>query len=105
MKAEEFVTIFKKHKDNMLNCYLTTFDTKVSKFITDLRLNKEQMLILEKLIDTLLTDSYYTMLLGLDGVANIGGIQQTYKIYDEKGNLISDCGDIEVAAYEVFHGD
>jgi len=51
----------------------------------------------------MLTDVFYSILLGLDGAANIGGIQQQYKIYDENNNLIS--GDFEGAAYEIFHGE
>ena len=37
----------------------------------------------------------YTILLGLDGEASIGGIQQSYKIVDESGCEISNCGEIE----------
>ena len=45
----------------------------------------------------------YPVLLGLDGESSIGNIQQTYKIYDEEGSLISDCGELEASAYEYFH--
>ena len=59
---------------------------------------------LKEVIDTLLTDVFYSILLGLDSENSIGDTQQTYKIYDEEGNLISDCGELEVSAYEYFHG-
>ena len=59
---------------------------------------------LKDVIDTLLTDVFYSVLLGLDGESSIGNIQHTYKILDEKGNLISDCGELEASAYEYFHG-
>jgi hypothetical protein len=59
---------------------------------------------LKEVIDTLLTDVFYSVLLGLDGKNFIGNTQHTYKIYDEEGNLISDCGELEVSAYEYFHG-
>ena len=59
---------------------------------------------LKEVIDTLLTDIFYSILLGLDGERSIGNTQQTYKIYDEEGNLISDCGELEASAYEYFHG-
>jgi len=36
---------------------------------------------------------------------SLGGVQQTYKIYDEQDALISDCGDIESAAWNAFQGD
>ncbi|KWT68142.1 hypothetical protein APV28_3336 [Comamonas testosteroni] len=45
----------------------------------------------------------YTLLLGLDGAASIGGEQQTYTLHDEDGNLISDGGELEAAAWEAFH--
>ena len=35
----------------------------------------------------------------------IGNIQQVYSIYDEEGYLISDWGELEVSAYDYFHGD
>lgn len=47
----------------------------------------------------------WTILLGLDGEASIGGIQQSYKIVDESGCEISNCGEIEEYAYEYFHED
>ena len=58
---------------------------------------------LKEVIGTLLTDVFYSVLLGLDGENSIGDTQQTYKIYDEEGSLISDCGELEVSAYEYFH--
>jgi hypothetical protein len=51
-----------------------------------------------------LTDSFYTILLGLDGSASIGDSQESLKIYDENNNLISDGGNLEGYAYEYFHG-
>ena len=58
---------------------------------------------LKEVIDTLLTDVFYSVLLGLDGKNPIGNTHQTYKIYDEEGNLISHCGELETSAYEYFH--
>lgn len=60
---------------------------------------REQMVAI---IDAVLTGTFYTLLPGLDGSANIGGVQQIYKIYGDDGNLISDCGDIEAEAAEAF---
>jgi hypothetical protein len=54
-------------------------------------------------LDTALIDVLYTLLLGLDGSAQIGGVQEVFQIRDEAGNLISNCGEIEAAAYEQFH--
>ena len=66
-------------------------------------LDSTQQEQLKEVIDTLLTDVFYTVLLGLDGENSIGNIQQTYKIYDQDDNLISDCGELEASAYEYFH--
>ena len=58
---------------------------------------------LKEVMDRLLSDVFYSILLGLDGERSIGNTQQTYKIYDEEGNLISDCGELEASAYQYFH--
>jgi len=59
---------------------------------------------LKEVIDTLLTDIFYSILLGLDGENFIGNTHQTYKIYDEEDSLISDCGELKACIYEYFHG-
>ena len=60
---------------------------------------------LKEVIDTLLTDVFYSVLLGLDGKNPIGNTHQTYKIYDKEGYLISNCGELKASVYEYFHGD
>jgi hypothetical protein len=70
--------------------------------IEQLNLEEEETEKTRNIVSTLLTDVFYTILLGLDGEANIGGNQQDYKIYDSEDNLISDCGELEAEAYEYF---
>ena len=54
-------------------------------------------------LGTTLADAFYTILLGVDGAAALGGLQQSYRIEDEGGNVISaGDGDLEAAAFEVF---
>ncbi len=60
---------------------------------------------MDSLVDVILTDTFYTLLLGLDGSASIGDSQEAYRILDEQGELVSDCGDLEAEAYEHFHED
>ena len=79
------------------------YPSAVNTKIKEMALSSTQQEQLKDVIDTLLTDVFYSVLLGLDGENSIGNTQQTYKIYDEKGNLISDCGELEVSAYEYFH--
>ena len=54
-------------------------------------------------VNVKIKEMFYSVLLGLDGEHSIGNIQQTYKIYDQEGSLISDCGELEASAYEYFH--
>lgn len=106
MNAKEFVELFYTEKNNMLKMYLSNLkDTKVGLNIGNLGLTTEQMEKMQSIIDTVLTDAMYTILLGLDGEAAIGNVQQTYKLYDENGCEITNCGEIEQYAYEYFHED
>ncbi len=106
MTAEEFVKNFYLEKQNILNSSFDTqseFRSLVSTKIEELNLDKIETEKLKKIISNLLEDTLYTILLGLDGSATIGSSQETFKIYDEENNLISDCGDLESLAYEYFH--
>jgi hypothetical protein len=58
---------------------------------------------MKEIVDEILTDTLYTILLGLDGEANIGRTQMSYKIYNEEGTLISPDGNIETEAWKQFH--
>lgn len=108
MSPEEFVKNFHLEKQNILH---SSFDNQMeyrsltSKKIEELNLDEIQIEKLKEIVSGLLTDTFYTILLGLDGSASIGSIQQSFKIYDEKGNLISKDGDLEEYAYEYFHGE
>ena len=57
---------------------------------------------LYELLNLVLNENYYTLLLGLDGEAALGNVQNAYKLYDEDGNLLNECGEIEEAAYRYF---
>ncbi len=57
-------------------------------------------------LSTALTDAFYTILLALDGAASLGDGQQSYKLHDELGNVVSEGdGALEAAAWEAFHSD
>ncbi len=103
MKAKDFVKLFYIEKKEMIKQYFYSHDkTEVKLKLESLGLTTEQMKRMEGIIDTVLTDAMYTILLGLDGEASIGNVQQTYKIYDENGSKISECGEIEQHAYKFF---
>ena len=104
MNANEFVTCWKNEKERFFTDSMDeTNETTVSTKIASLNLTTDQIPIMRDVVDGLLTDVFYTLLLGLDGTASIGGVQQMYQIHDEDGNLISDFGDLEAEAWEQFH--
>lgn len=106
MKAKEFVARWKAEKENLLSTYTNdNEDTYVSEIIKSIDLSEEQKEKMREVLDTILTETFYGLLLGLDGEAQIGGVQETFKIHDSEGNLISECGELEAEAWEQFHGD
>lgn len=103
MTSDDFVKAWKAEKDYLLeNCFKPDSGLAVATYFKSMGLSKDQEGLLNKAVDQLLTDTFYGLLLGLDGCASIGGVQQAYKIYDENNNLVSDGGELEVAAYEQF---
>ena len=106
MNAEEFVNNWKSEKDHLLKVFTGSPDgCEAARKIASLDLSKKQQVVLKDIIDTILTDTFYTLLLGLDGEANIGGTQHNYKILDEDDNIISPNGEIESEAWQQFHED
>lgn len=88
------------------NVYLEKlkFNRQFSQAIETLDLNQAQLEQLEHIGSNLLTDVFYTLLLGLDGCTSIGeSNQQTFKLYDENDHLVSDCGELEAEAYHYFY--
>jgi len=108
MNTNEFVACWKAHKENLLAAFLEPEPenkSMVAEKITLLNLRPDQLPIMRDVVDGILTDALYSLLLGLAGAASIGDIQQPYQLYDESGNLISDCDELESQAFEQFHGD
>lgn len=66
-------------------------------------LSSEQTQLLREMLDVFATDTLYTLLLGLDGSAALGGDQRHYTLLDEDGSVIAKEGDLEAAAYAWFH--
>ena len=101
MNTEEFVKAFHTEKQDILNVYFSqNSETEVGQLIKSLKLTDQQTEIMKKVLDSSFTDIIYTILLGLDGCASIGGIQEMYDLKDENGNQLS--GEIEGYAYEYF---
>ena len=103
MTPKEFVQLFHKEKSDLLNIYFSNLkNTEVGLDIESLNLTEDQINIMKGIIDKVLTDTMYTILLGIEGEASIGGIQQKYKLYDENGDNLTGYGEIEEYAYEYF---
>jgi len=106
MTSDEFVKNFYLEKLKFLKSsfeqssqYPNTVNTKIK----EMRLTEIQTDQLKEVMDRLLNDVFYSILLGLDGECPIGNIQQVYSLYDEEGCLISNCGELEANAYQYFH--
>ena len=108
MTSDEFAKNFYLEKLAFLkSCFQAQPEqaSAVNVKIKEMALTESQTEKLKEVIDILLEDVFYTILLGLDGECPIGEIQQNYKIYDQDNNIISDCGELEASAYEYFHED
>jgi len=105
MTPKEFVRGFYLEREALIDLYFNSKkQTDVTDLISSLQLDIEKKEILRKVLKATLRDAFYTVLLGLDGEANIGGWQETFKITDQEGNEISG-GDIETFAWEYFHNE
>lgn len=103
MTARQFVAAWKREKRDLVKAFgNANGSTLVATRLRELDLSSAQRKEVIAILDAALTDAFYTLLLGLDGSASIGGIQQTYKIYGEDGKLISDGGEIEAEAADAF---
>ena len=106
MTGKEFVQLCHTEKENTLDSYFAEDgESEAATMIKELvnaGVNKDD---LYKLVNTVMTDTYYTMLLGLDGACSLGDKQITYKLYDEEGKHLNPCGEIEENAYQYFMED
>jgi len=104
MTPPDFVLALKRERDAMLAAYLAAESgSQVGLLLRQAGLSDSQREIVHAALDAALTDAYYTILLGLDGAAALGGVQQSYRIADEAGNVVSEGdGELEAAAFEIF---
>ena len=105
MTPQEFAACVAREKEDLLATY---FDPEsgsaVASQISAMGLSAGQAKVLRMILDGTLTDAFYTLLLGLDGAASIGGVQSDYELRAEDGTLLTG-GELEGAAWEHFHGD
>ena len=104
MRAKEFAEMCYEEKEIQLKEYINGSESLVAKLKNELALSNKQEKILYELLDTVLTDTYITLLYALDGTASLGnGKQENFKLYGEDGNLVFNSGELEIATYEAFY--
>lgn len=100
MTAEEFVNNCYKEKQEMLKIYFneekeTQVGNQIKSIVSKGIPNDE----VKELVDSVMNEVFYTILLGLDGETSLGDVQMQYKVYDENDNLLDG---IESYAYDTF---
>lgn len=100
MNAEAFVNNCYKEKKEMLKIYFdeekeTQVGNQIKSIVSKGIPNDE----VKELVDSVMNEVFYTILLGLDGETSLGDVQMQYKVYDENDNLLDG---IESYAYESF---
>lgn len=105
MTTDEFVKAFYLERHSLIDTYFNADSkTDVSLLIQSLNLDDKGTERLHQILNSVLRDTFYKILLGLDGVARIGEKQTNYKLFDEVNNELTG-GEIEAFAYEYFHNN
>lgn len=106
MNSKEFVACWKREKEQLLLAFTAVdAESRVRARIDSMHLTADQINVMQSIVDGILTDTFYTLLLGLDGAASIGGVQQQYRIHDQDGAVISSPGDLEEEAWLQFQSE
>ena len=100
MTVEEFVKNCHQEKQEMLKIYFdkekeTQVGNKIKNIVSKGISNDE----IKQLLELVMNEVFYTILLGLDGETSLGNVQMQYKLYDEDDNLLEG---IESYAYDEF---
>ena len=101
MNPRDFVRLFARERDALITEYTSSSsETRVAKLLFELNSRTECSTIRRELISAILTDTYYSVLLALDGCASLGGVQQQYRLSSEDGSPLT--GNLEGLAYEAL---
>ncbi len=91
MNSKEFAKDFYKEKLSLLKMYFDeSSNSEVTQLIKDLNLDVLGRERIRQVINGVLSDSLYKILLGLDGAAKIGYNQTDYKLLNENNQEITD---------------
>lgn len=103
MTGEQFVKLCFAEKESTLKEYFDeNSSTEVGERLRSLISDGANSNALHEVVSLILNETYYSLLMALDGEASLGGTQMCYKIFDEEQNLLNECGEIETAAFEYF---
>lgn len=102
MDADTFVANWYAEKEQLLAAAWTPGTASAAR-IASMALSPGQAQALRDMLDAFVSDAMYTLLLGLDGSAALGGDQRHYTLLDEDGSVVAEEGDLEAAAYAWFH--
>lgn len=103
MTAKEFVKAATEEKENIMSLYFSdNAETEVGKMIKELVKRGASKETLYQLVDMVLNETYYNLMLALDGESALGHIQMPYKLFDQNGNELTGSGEIECEAFEQF---
>lgn len=107
MTAQEFAQALKDEKEGMLSSYFGRGESPAGTLLKNLGAPAADEKVLRGFLDGVLTDAFYTMLLGLDGETALGRSgQQAYKLSLSDGSVVSEGnGELSNSAYTVFYGE
>ncbi len=105
MTPETFVRAFFDERKAIIESYFQKDNgADVALQMKSLNLDSEQETVLKNILYAAFRDVMYTILLGLEGEASIGGKQELYSLCDEQGNELTG-GEIEGWAWEYFQNN
>lgn len=108
VSTREFVRACKEERDALLALYADrNSGSAVGAHLDAADLTTQQRTEVLTALDIALTDTFYTLLMGIAGAGSLGGSQQEYRLADEHSRPISPSGDadLEALAFEFFQSD
>lgn len=102
MTPDEFVKAFVDQRDEMLGLYMDAqAGTAVGSAIASMGLDSKQLETMKSVLKDVLTDTFYTTLVALDGGASLGSVQESYSVRAEDGTELT--GTLGEKAWRAFH--
>ncbi len=107
MDALLFAKAAREEKDAMLENYLSSTDSMAGEQIAKLKAAGASDELLREVFDSVLTDCFYNILLGIDGQMPIGSLgERSYRLLAPDSTVIANAsGTLAEAAYEAFYGE